>query len=94
MRHKTTNKSKNLNLSFGRAKDQTMATCTRNVWLLAAMFDINVLVSHVRGSDNPLADLLSSWHQTSDNFQRLYDLIEFPVWVNTHLDLTSLNYDI
>ena len=81
-------------LSFSRARDTIMATCAKNVWLLAAMFNIEIVVSHIRGSDNTVADLLSRWNQTPDNFQKLYDLIESPVWVNTHLDLSVLNDDI
>ena len=71
-------------LSFGRAKDPIMAACARYIWLLAAMYNINIVVSHIRGLDNTVADLLSRWHQTSDN----------PVWVNAPLDLTFLNHDI
>ena len=67
-----------------------MATCARNVWLLAAMFNINLIVSHIKGSENTVADILSRWQQTSDNFQKLHDLIEFPVWVDIYLDLTLL----
>ena len=46
-------------LTFGRAKDQIMATCDRNIWLLAAMFNVNIIISHIKGLDNSLADLLS-----------------------------------
>ena len=64
-------------LSFGRAKDPIMATCARNISFLAAMY--NIIVSHIRGVDNTVSNLLSTWHQTSDNFQKLYNLIESPV---------------
>ena len=46
-------------LTFGRARDPIMATCARNVWLLAAMFNVNIIVSHIKGLDNSVADLLS-----------------------------------
>ena len=39
-------------LSVGRARDNIMATCARNIWLLAAMYNINVIVMHIRGHDN------------------------------------------
>ena len=81
-------------LTYGRARDPTIATCAMNIWLLSAIFNINIIVSHIKGLENNVADLLSRWHHTSDNFQKLNDLIECPVWVNSHLDLTLLNHDI
>ena len=56
-------------LSSGRARDSIMATCARNVWLLAAMFNVNIIVNHIRGRDNSIADLLSRWHLTVHNTQ-------------------------
>ena len=34
-------------LTCGRARDSIMATCARNAWLLAAMFNVNIIVSHI-----------------------------------------------
>ena len=48
-------------LSLGKARDSIMATCARNIWLLAAMYNINLVVTHIRGRDNCVADLLSRW---------------------------------
>ena len=75
-------------LSFGRAKDSVLATCARNVWLLAAMYNIDIVVSHVPGITNTAADLLSRWRGTTQDFHRLQQLVDFPVWVDTHIDLT------
>ena len=36
-------------LNSGRAKDETLATCVCNIWLLAAMFNITLITSHVYG---------------------------------------------
>ena len=46
-------------LTFGRARDPIMTTFARNIWLLAAMFNVNIVISHIRGLDNTVADLLS-----------------------------------
>ena len=81
-------------ISFERARGHIMATCARNIWLLAAIYNIIAIVTHIRGRDNSVADLLSRWHQTSDNYQKLYEFIELPIWVDIHLDLTLLNHDI
>ena len=37
-------------LSFGRAPDQILATCARNIWLLLAMYNINVVVTHIQSN--------------------------------------------
>ena len=63
-------------------------------WLLAAMFNVNIIVNHIRGRDNSIADLLSRWHLTVHNTQELHHLVENPVWTDTHIDLTLLNHDI
>ena len=81
-------------LSFGKARYHMMTTCARNIWLLAAIYNINVVVTYIRGHDNSVADLLSRWYQTSDNHHKLYEFIELPIWVDLHLDLTLLNHDI
>ena len=81
-------------LSSGRACDQTLATCARNVWLFTAIYKISLVVSHIRGTCNNEADLLSSWGNTSEDVAKLNNLVDSPIWVNTHIDPTLLNYDI
>ena len=67
-------------LSFGKTRDPILATCARNVWLLSAMYNITVVVSHVIGTHNTVADLLSRSCG--------------PIWVDTRIDLTLLKHDI
>ena len=81
-------------LTCGRARDSIMATCARTVWPLAAMFNVNIIVSHIRGLDNSIADLLSRWHLTEDNVKKLHSSVDNPVWVDTHMDITLLNHEI
>ena len=35
-------------LNTGRARDSIVASCARNVWLLGAMFNISLTVSHIQ----------------------------------------------
>ena len=81
-------------LTFGKAKDAILATCARNIWLLTAIYNVNLLVSHIKGTDNTVADLLSRWNTTPGNVQKLNQMVECPVWVDTHVDLTLFNHDI
>ena len=41
-------------LTFGRTRDPIMATCARNIWLLVAMFNVNIVASHITGLDKTL----------------------------------------
>ena len=66
----------------------------QNIWLFAATYNINIIVSHNWGSENRMADMLSRWQQIPDNVHKLHYLIEIPVWINRHIDLTLLNCDI
>ena len=75
-------------LTFGRARDPIMAISARNIWLLVAMFNVNIVVNHISGLENTVADFLSRWHQN------LHHLIDSPVWLNANLDVTLLNLDI
>ena len=81
-------------LKTGKARDMQLATCARNIWLIAAMFNINFTFSHIPGKSNVVADLLSRWNKTSQNFEKLKELVPNYIWIDTHLDLTLLNLTI
>ena len=81
-------------LTYGNTRDRILATSARNVWLRTAMFNIDLVVSHIKDADNRVADLLSRWHITMDNVQKLSHLVQAPIWIDTHIDLTLLNHDI
>ena len=81
-------------LTSGRARDTVLATCARNIWLLAAMFNITIVTSHVYGVNNSVADLLSRWPNTADNMWKLHQYIPNTIWVDTHLDLTLFDHTI
>ena len=52
------------------------------------------MVSHVKGANNRVADMLSRWHWTQDNIGKLNNIIESPVWMDVQTGLTLLNHDI
>ena len=39
-------------LNYDRARDPALATCAHNIWLLAAIFKINLVLSHFERADN------------------------------------------
>ena len=46
-------------LTTGRTRETILATCSRNLWLIAALFNIDIIFSHIPGAENTVADLLS-----------------------------------
>ena len=60
-------------LHNGRARDNTLALLVRNTWLICAMFNIHIVVLHIPGRNNVLADLPSRW-QFSLKIMRLYSM--------------------
>ena len=58
-------------LTYGNTRDQVLSTCARNVWLTRAMFNISLIVSHIKGLDDGVADLISRWHFTPDHHKKI-----------------------
>ena len=81
-------------LRSGKARDAVLATSARNVWLLTSLFNINLIVNHIPGTNNETADLLSRWHGTEIQFQKLSELVPNYKWILTHLHHTHLNDDV
>ena len=81
-------------LNSGKTRDPFLALCARNVWLISAIFNIQLLFSHIPGKNNYITDLLSRWTITVNPEQKLKQFLPHFIWINTHIDLTALNYNI
>ena len=58
-------------LNSGKSRDETLATCARNIWMLSAMYNFDIILYHIPGKDNTIADLLSRWtnsYQDNENY--------------------------
>ena len=78
-------------LQSGRTKDEILATISRNIFMLAAKFDIFIKVSHVPGKMNKVADLLSRLEDRDSQWIELANLVPNVRWENItdqffHLD--------
>ena len=78
-------------LNTGKTKDPFLATCARNVWLITAIFNIEIIVIHVPGKKNHIGDLLTRWVITLNPEDKLRQYLPNFIWINTHIDLTKLN---
>ena len=81
-------------LNTGRARDQMLATSARNIWLLISMYDIDLVVTHIPGVTNVVADLLSRWQHNYQNISKLNKLVVDHQWLSVHIDHTILNTTI
>ena len=81
-------------LQSGRTKDPYLAACARNVWLLAAKYDIEITYVHISGKNNRTADLLSRWTGSMKDIQELNSLVPSCLWLNTSLSLLDLFCEI
>ena len=46
-------------LNSGKTRDLTLAAIARNIQLLLAIYNIDIIVKHIPGKNNMVADLLS-----------------------------------
>ena len=74
--------------TIGRARH------ARNIWLIAAIHNIQFIFSHIAGRINKIADILSYWSITVNLLEKLNNLIIDYMWVDIHLHSTLLSYNI
>ena len=78
----------------GRTRDPFLATCARNIWQVAAKFDVELVYQHIHGIHNPIADLLSRWTNHHSDFVKLYTYVDNPIWLNVNIDLLEMDCNI
>ena len=69
-------------LNNGKTRDLTLARYARNIFLWLSACNIDMKVVHVAGKLNPVADLLSRWHITNNNFQKLQEMVHPVTWIS------------
>ena len=81
-------------LKTGRTRDPYLAACGRNVWYESAMSDIDLQYTHIRGTENKVADLLLRWQGTREQISWLYSHVEQPIWLKVSLDMLDLDPEL
>ena len=75
-------------LFSGRARNNFMNSCLRELWYMASAGDIFIDCKHIAGVDNNVADLLSRAFNTQDDWNKYQD------WsMKSNLKMTSVNVD-
>ena len=81
-------------LNTGKTRDPILAAICRNIFMLCAKSDIELKFAHIRGEKNIIADLLSRWKNSNENFVKLEKLVPNVVWLPTTPDLVTLDFKI
>ena len=81
-------------LTHSETNDPFLDTCARNVWLLAALYDLEVMYVHIRGKHNVIPDLIFRWVPTPENILELESHIPHPLWINVPDNVLGLHNDI
>jgi hypothetical protein len=78
-----------------RGLDLVLHAIARNIWLLAASYDIKLVFQHIRGEDNHVADLLSRLSAMQNPVCKLYSYLnQQPVWWEIDRGFLLLNWTI
>ena len=59
-------------LTSGRTRDDMLALCAKNVWLISAIYNISIHIEHIPGKNNVIADLLPRFKFDNVSWQALY----------------------
>ena len=82
-------------VNSGKTKDMFLATCIRNIWLLTAVYDIELEVAHIPGAKNEVADLLSRLHADNNiNHELLQKLQQEYIWDYVPPQYFDLNFSL
>ena len=78
----------------GYTRDMVLATYVRNMWLLTAKYDIELVVQHVEGKNNVIADVLSRWNGSESNYKVLNIHVKNPKWHRVQEEWFQMDYCI
>ena len=82
-------------VNTGKTRDEWLALCLRNIWLLIASYDITLKVDHIRGSVNNVADMLSRLYSDKiTDFDLYKNIKDTCIWHKIPLQYFNLNYEI
>ena len=67
-------------LNHGKIKDEFMQGVAKTIWLIGASKDINIKCSHIAGSDNVKADILSRLFEGKNKLNEFHKVNDLTLW--------------
>ena len=74
--------------------DMTLAAMARNIFMSLSSLDVDLVVVHILGKNNPIADALSRWNLGSHFQDKFHSLVDSPVWFYPSFQVTDLDWSI
>ena len=68
--------------------------CCRTLWWLSAVYNLDIIVKHIYGSDNVKADILSRWDAYKDCDNTQVKFLKSCVWEETSSNMLWPNFKI
>ena len=81
-------------LKTGKTRDPYLGACARNIWYLAAGNDTDLRYVHIQGVNNVVADILSRWQGSPQQWQVLHRYIAKPIWLNVSHELLDIDPEL
>ena len=81
-------------LNTGRSRDSHLCAIARNILITCANLDIEAKFVHIPGKKNVVADVLSRWRGSVDQFNKLKSVIQNPIWCQINPELFHIDYNI
>ena len=81
-------------LNTGRSRDSHFCAIACNILMTCANLDIEAKFVHIPGKKNVVADVLSRWRGSVDQFNKLKSVIQNPIWCQINPELFHIDYDI
>ena len=78
----------------GYTKCNHLGAMIRNIWLVTAIWDIELVVIHIPGKQNCVADTLSRLCKDASKEIALSALIQDPIWYHIDQNYFDINYNI
>ena len=79
----------------GKTKDPYLAACIRNIWLLTATYDSDLIVQHIQGTHNIIADCLSRLYSNKTTDLSLLTFLQDNfIWDKVHTEGLKLDMSI
>ena len=79
-------------VTSSKTKDKFLAACIRNIWHLSSVLDIDIVIHHIQGKKNIIADCLSRLHSCNHIDNNLVAHLEHNyIWDHVNMSHFSLD---
>ena len=78
----------------GYTRDMTLAAIARNIFMLIAQFDLEIITIQIPGKKNTVADLLSRQHEHPQRLHKLTQVMPEPIWLQPPKTALILDWSI